>query len=219
MQRNELLSKKQYKLRKIFGRLIFTNFFVNFFQNPNIEKNAEFLFSKEIETFKNYLPHSVKNIIDIGCGLGIINIYLNNLYLTKPKFFLLDKNKIDKKIKYGFSYKYESYNDLNETKKLLLENKINIESIKVFDVEKQIKISEKIDLVISLKSMGYHYPFEIYKGLFKKCCSSNTVFIFDVADDYFNEKIFRKYFDTLEVIYEEKSIHPLKRLYCTNLKF
>ena len=219
LQRNELLTKKQSWLRKRFGRLIFTNIFVNFFQYSDIDNRAENLFSKEIETFKNFLPNKVQNIIDIGCGLGIIDIYLNKLYLNKPNFFLLDKNKIDKKIKYGFSDNYESYNDLNETKKILSDNNIENERIHLFDVEKPIKINQQFDLVISLKSMGYHYPLETYLDLFKKCCSPNTVFIFDVIDEYYNEKELTKYFYDIKIIYEEKSIHPLKRLYCKNFRF
>ena len=125
LQRNELLSDKQNILRKKFGRLIFTNILINYFQIKNLEQNTENLFLREIETFKNHLPENAKNIMDIGCGLGIINIYLNKIFDNYPNFFLLDKNRIDKKIKYGFSLNYESYNDLNETKNILLENQMN----------------------------------------------------------------------------------------------
>ena len=52
LQRNELLSKNQYWLRKRFGRLIFTNFFVNYFQVEDIEKRTEELFQREIELIK-----------------------------------------------------------------------------------------------------------------------------------------------------------------------
>ena len=124
LQRNELLSKNQYWLRKRFGRFIFTNFFVNYFQVEDIEKRTEELFQKEIESIKNYLPKKADNIIDIGCGLGIINIFLNKIYNNQPNFFLLDKNRIDKVIKYGFSSDYESYNDLKETRNLLIKNNI-----------------------------------------------------------------------------------------------
>ena len=150
LQRNELLTKRQKWLRKRFGRLIFTNIFVNFFQSKNIENRAEILFSKEIETFKNFLPNKVDNIIDIGCGLGIIDIFLNKLYLNKPNFFLLDKNKIDKKIKYGFSYNYESYNNLDETRKILSDSYIENDRIHIFDVEKPIIINQQIDLIMKV---------------------------------------------------------------------
>ena len=218
LQRNELLSKNQYWLRKRFGRLIFTNFFVNYFQVEDIEKRTEELFQKEIESIKNYLPKKADNIIDIGCGLGIINIFLNKIYNNQPNFFLLDKNRIDKVIKYGFSSDYESYNDLKETRNLLINNDIRPSSINTLDVEKDFKIDAKIDLVISLKSMGYHYPIDQYLRLFQTCCDENTSFIFDVSEGYYNEKLFKKHFESVDIIYEEKSIHSLKRLLCTKFE-
>ena len=218
LQRNELLTKRQFWLRKNFGRFLFTNIFVNYFQDKNLEKKTEDLFFKEIETFKNYLPKNAQNIMDIGCGLGILNVNLNKIYLNKPNFFLLDKNRIDKKIKYGFSFNYESYNELNETKRILLENNIQDKQIHLIDVEKQIQINKEIDLVISLKSMAYHYPFEEYFQLFKECCKKNTVFIFDISTGYYNLNLFKKYFNKVDIIYEEKSIHSLKRILCNELK-
>lgn len=216
LQRNELLTDSQIKLRKKFGRFIFTNFFINYFQNTTLEQNSENLFLREVETFKKYLPKNVKNIMDVGCGLGIIDIYLNRIF-NNPKFFLLDKNRIDKKIKYGFSLNYESYNDLNETKNLLLNNEIKLDQINLVDVEKTININEKIDLVISLKSMGYHYPLENYLNLFKKHCSQDAIFIFDISKGNYNNILLTKIFKKVEVIYEESSIHPLNRVCCKGL--
>ncbi len=218
LQRNELLSKNQYWLRKRFGRFIFTNYFVNYFQIEDIEKRAEELFQKEIELIKKYLPKKAQNIMDIGCGLGIINIFLNKIYNNQPNFFLLDKNRIDKVIKYGFSSDYESYNDLMETRNLLINNDISSNSINTIDIEKDFKIDAKIDLVISLKSMGYHYPIDQYLRLFQTCCDENTSFIFDVSEGYYNESLFRKHFESVDIIYEEKSIHSLKRLSCTKFR-
>jgi ubiquinone/menaquinone biosynthesis C-methylase UbiE len=77
------------------------------------------LFEKEYNIIKNYLPNKTNNIMDVGCGLGIINIFLQQHYKNNLKYFLIDKNKIDLKIKYGFQDNYESYNDLLETKKLI----------------------------------------------------------------------------------------------------
>ena len=217
LQRNELLTERQKWTKKKFGRFLFTNIFINFNQTKDIASEAENLFISEIDTFKEFLPKNVKNIMDIGCGLGIINVLLNKFYNDKTSFYLLDKNRIDKKIKYGFSSNYESYNDLNETKRIILENNISENCLFLFDVEKEISIDAKIDLVISLKSMGYHYPFETYLNLFKKNCNKNTTFIFDVSDGYFDENLFKKYFENIKIVYEEKSIHSLKRLLCKGL--
>ena len=218
MQRNELLTQTQNLIRKKFGRFLFTNFFINYFQNKNIEKITEELFLKEFETFKHFLPNSVNNIMDIGCGLGIINIYLNKFFEKKPTFFLLDKNRIDRKIKYGFSSNYESYNDLNETKNILIENDIDSGFIYLFDVEKQFQINKKMDLVISLKSMGYHYPINKYIELFRNCCTKDTVFIYDTGDNQYDENYLKTIFDDIEIIYEEKTNNVLRRLCCRNFK-
>lgn len=218
LQRNNLLSEKQKFLRKKFGRMIFTNILVNFYQNKDILKVTKDLFQKEIDTIKNFLPNEVENIMDVGCGLGIINIFLDKIYSNEVNFYLLDKNRIDNKIKYGFSSDYESYNDLNETKKILLDNAIKSNRINIYDVDQNIEIRTKIDLVISLKSMGYHYPFENYAQLFKSCCNKDTTFIFDMATNQYQYNYFKKYFDEVQIIYEEESIHSLKRLYCKGYK-
>ena len=218
LQRNELLTKTQNLIRKKFGRFLFTNFFINYFQNQDLEKITEELFLKELNTFKNFLPNSVNTIMDIGCGLGIINIYLNKVFEKKPIFFLLDKNRIDRKIKYGFSLNYESYNDLNETKNILLENEIDSDCVYLFDVEKQFQINKKIDLVISLKSMGYHYPINSYIELFRNCCTKNTVFIYDIGENQYDENYLKTIFDDVKIIYEENTNNVLKRVCCKNFK-
>ena len=218
LQRNELLTQKQILIRKRFGRFLFTNFFINYFQNKKIETITEELFLNELETFKAFLPVSAENIMDIGCGLGIINIYLNKFFKKKTNFFLLDKNRIDKKINYGFSSNYESYNDLNETKNILLENDVDSGCIYLFDVEKKFQINKKMDLVISLKSMGYHYPINTYIELFRNCCTKDTVFIYDIGDNQYDENYLETIFDNVKIIYEEKTNNVLRRVCCKNFK-
>ena len=216
LQRNELLTDKQKFLRKRFGRFIFTNFLINFYQDHEIENKVERLFESEFNLISQYLPKNLNNIMDVGCGLGVIDIFLNRFYKKNLNFYLLDKNKIDKKIKYGFSEDYESYNVLEETKNLLLNNDLNESSINIIDVDKKIEIKQKIDLVISLKSMGYHYPFENYLKLFSNCCTKQTIFIFDISDN--QNHLLGDYFEEIQLIYEEKSVHPLKRLCCRKFK-
>ena len=218
LQRNELLTEKQKFMKKKFGRFLFTNFLINLNQSEYLEENTINLFKLEIETIKNFIPKSVNNIMDIGCGLGILDVLLNDFYINKPSFYLLDKNRTDRKIKYGFSTNYESYNDLNETKQILLDNNIDKNQIFLFDVDKEILIERKMDLVISLKSMGYHYPLEIYIDLLRKCCNQDTIFIFDLSSGYYSEKLLVKYFLSNEIIYQEESVHSLKRVLCKGLK-
>ncbi len=219
LQRNELLSEKQRYLRKRFGRFIFTNILVNYFQIENLNQQTEDLFKKEFETFKDYLPEQINSILDIGCGLGIIHIFFKQKYNNHIKFFMLDKHKIDSSIKYGFSEDYESYNDLIETKNLLCNNGLNENQIYIKNVDEKIDINHKIDFIISLKSMCYHYPLENYLALLKKVCTKNTEFILDVTGGLYSDEFVEKYFEYSKVIYEEQSIHTLKRIYCKGFKF
>lgn len=217
LQRNELLSEKQKILRKRFGRFLFTNFFVHFFQNQKLDESVQNLFEKEYETIKNFLPSNASNILDIGCGLAILDIFLAQNY-EKPNFFLIDKNKVDLKIKYGFSKNYESYNNLNETKKILLANNILDEQIFLNNAEEKIDINKKMDLVLSIKSMAFHYPLENYLDLLKRVCTKNTEFIFDISTERYQLDSLSEYFEKIDVIYEEDSQHPLKRVHCKNFK-
>ena len=157
------------------------------------------------------------SIMDIGCGLGILGIFINQKYQNNPNFYLLDKNTVDTKIKYGFSKDYESYNDLNETRNILLKNGLSKEQIYIKNVDQEITIDNKINLVISLKSMGYHYPIENYINLIKKTCSTETAFIFDVFEEKYSLRDVKKYFNEAKIIYEENGLHSLKRLYCSGL--
>ena len=84
----------------------------------------------------------------------------------------------------------------------------------LFDVEKQFVITKKMDLVISLKSMGYHYPINTYIELLRNCCTKDTVFIFDIGDNQYDENYLTKIFDDVKIIYEEKTNNVLRRLCC-----
>ena len=131
---------------------------------------------------------------------------------------MIDKDRVDIKIKYGFSKNYESYNSLNETKNILLANGLINEQIILKNADKDIEINQKIDFILSLKSMAFHYPIENYLELFSKICTKNTEFIFDISTERYKISDLKKYFEKIEIIYEEYSQHPLKRLYCKSFK-
>ena len=190
LQRNEFLSSSQIKLRKFFGRSLFTNFFINYFQDINLEQKVFDKIKEEFETLKNYLPSNVKNIMDIGCGIGLINIFLNDYFIDCQKFYLLDKNNIDSKIVYGFSDNYESYSITNVTKNFLINNNIKEHKLNLIDVDKNFSIKpNSIDLCISLVSMGYHYPLSQYLDTMKEVSNNNTVFIFKFFNEFSSQSV------------------------------
>ena len=141
LQRIDLISDKQRIIRKKLGRFLFTNFFINFFiSQKEIENKINEEFLKEFNSIKNYLPKSSKNILDIGCGLGAINIYLNDYYSKKSYFTLIDKNYVDKKVAYGFNNNSESYNKLEITKDFLILNSIKAEQLNLINADEKLRL-------------------------------------------------------------------------------
>ena len=220
LQRTQYISKFQLKIRKLFGRYLFTNFFINFFNSKqSIEKKLNEDFKIEFDSIKNFIPNNLSNILDIGCGLGVINIFLNSFYLNKCYFTLIDKTYLDKKITYGFNNKGEFYNNLELTKDFLLENKLKENQLEIIDASKNFTLKKKYDLIISLFSMGYHYSIDLYIEKIKKVSKKNTKIIFDLSLEYNSIEYLNKYFDSVEIIKEDHIVKQnYVRLICTGIK-
>ena len=86
-QRNELLSSIQKKIRKFFGRYLFTNFFVFFFTNKKVDKDYFDISYNELKNLKQHIPKKTKNVLSIGCGLAGFEVLLQNYILKYTKFF------------------------------------------------------------------------------------------------------------------------------------
>ena len=220
LQRNNYLSKTQKKIRRIFGRYLFTNFFVNYFNSiSEINHKLNKDFSQEFEELLEYLPPKANFILDIGAGLGIIDIYLNDYYTNNVNFTLIDKDKIEKKVKYGFDESGQAYNSINLTKSFLIQNGISQSQSQIINADKQYKITQKFDLIISLLSMGYHYPISQYINICQDNTHDKTVFIFDIANEYNDFDEINNMFEKVEVIKKSFEIrHNYQRICCTGYK-
>lgn len=215
-QRNELLSTRQKFLRKKFGRFLFTKIFVMFFIKKNINKLYYQIISREVKMIFPFIKNlKKKNILSIGCGLGGFEVILQKNYLTKSNFFLFDRNFTSDKVVYGYDVNNrEAYNNIKDTNLFINNNSIDRLKFKLFDVDKDKLPSVKFDLVISILSLDYHYPFDIYYNYLKKNSNNSTVFIFDtIRPDYF-----KKIFKVIKVIsMDKRKIHSSSRIYCTGL--
>jgi len=220
LQRIDLISEKQRTIRKKFGRFLFTNFFVNFFiSQKEIENKINDEFSKEFNSIISYLPKSSKNILDIGCGLGVINIYLNDYYSKKSNFTLIDKNYVDKKIAYGFNNNSESYNKLEITKDFLILNGFKTEQLQLVNADENFVLNNKYELIISLFSMGYHYSIKNYIDIIKKNSTKSTKVIFDLSMEYNELNEVKKYFNKVVIIKNDNEVKQnYLRLLCSGIK-
>ena len=212
LQRIELLNSFQKKIRKLFGRYVFSNFFLKFFINKNLIGSEYFtLMQNEYEMLKKEINYSNKKYLSIGGGLGGFELVIN-MQSKDNSFYFIEKNYVSKKVKYGWDDKnLEAYNDLSLVKDFLLQNGMEEKQIKIFDYDRDNFPTDKFDFIISLYSLDYHYNFDIYSNYLKKVSQKNTRIIFDtIRSDYF-----KKIFKNVKIIQSQNdTVHKSKRIIC-----
>ena len=77
LQRTELINTKLKKVRKIFGRYLFSNFFSKYLINVNhlSYKYFDIMFSEYL-SIKKFLKEK-QNILSIGSGIGGLEVIIN----------------------------------------------------------------------------------------------------------------------------------------------
>jgi hypothetical protein len=117
-------------------------------------------YQKEIELdflmIEPYLPEKVDSIIDIGCGMAGIDVFLKRKF-PNARLELLDGD--GEQTNYGFSKVCKPYNSRECTTEFLAANGVKCDRWH----EAYTKEHLKADLVISLLSWGFHYPLGMYK--------------------------------------------------------
>tara|TARA_B100000780_G_C21108983_1_gene448012 strand:+ start:1556 stop:2263 length:708 start_codon:yes stop_codon:yes gene_type:complete len=214
LQRIELISNFLKKIRKLFGRSLFTNFISKFFFNPTTIGKAYFdEMHSEYLTIKDYIEIKNKDILSIGAGLGGLELILN-MKSDVGSFTFIERNFVTKKIKYGWDNKNkEGYNDLGLLKNFLIRNNLPASKITIVDFDLEILPIRKFDLIISLFSLDYHYSFDIYIDYLKKISHNDTKIIFDtIRADFFNT-----IFENVEIINSRtNTVHKSNRIICSN---
>ena len=214
LQRIELLNTFLRRIRKLFGRYLFTNFISKFFLNPTTLGKLYFDDMKnENESIKNYIDPKNKNILSIGGGLGGLEIILNKDFDVK-NFSFIERNFVSKRVRYGWdSNNNEGYNDLSLLNNFLIKNGLSHLKFNIFDFDRDVLPDKKFDLVISLFSLDYHYNFDIYLNYLKKNTHKDTKIIFDtIRADYF-KSIFK---EVILINSRTNTVHSSKRIICSN---
>ena len=216
LQRIELLSPFLVKVRKLFGRYLFSSFITKFFLNPNIIKKKYFkIMTNEFLTLEKFIDSGDKSFLSIGGGIGGLELIINQRFKNNIYHFI-EKNYISKKIKYGWDKNNnEAYNNLELLSNFLSINGMDMSYVKIYDTDKDNLPSNEYDIIISLFSLDYHYDFNIYYEYLKKNSNKNTKIIFDTIRADFFSQIFQK----VEVIKSyDNTVHKSKRVICSNFK-
>jgi SAM-dependent methyltransferase len=134
----------------------------------------------EFRIIRKHLPVKCNSILDIGCGIGGIDVLLSKHY-HDPALFLLDRARPSAKPIYGFDRGESFYNDFGSTVDLMVVN--NIFNYQLIDIENGFPEMEKVDMVISLLSWGYHYPVEKYIKEVDNILQEGGIIIMDIREN------------------------------------
>ncbi len=124
-----------------------------------------------------YLPVHCENILDIGCGMAGIDLFLYIHFRKKVQLHLMDGTG-DTEVKFGFNSELNPYNNMGTTLKFLSMNKVASNHIHLHRIDPDTIIP--CDLMISLLSGGFHYPVSTYSELAKRSLRSGGSLILDV---------------------------------------
>ena len=215
LQRIELISSSLKRIRKIFGRFLFSSFITKFFLNEKlIGESYHNIMLNEFSTIEKFINKEDNLFLSIGGGLGGLELIINEKFDNRNYHFI-ERNFISKKVKYGWGgmTNSEAYNDLNLQKNFLETNGLKNEQINIYDYDKDDLPNIKFDLVISLLSLDYHYDFDIYINYLKKISKPNTKIIFDtIRADHF-----KSIFKNVEIIKtHDDTVHKSKRIMCSH---
>lgn len=138
---------------------------------------------KEYESIQTFLPAHCKKVLDIGCGIAGVDVFINEHYFPKRvEFYLLDKSKVEKKVYYNFESKGAFYNSLDLANATLIENGIPNDNVHLVEATRNnhINIKDKVDLALSLLSWGFHYPVSTYLDKVYTLLNERGVLILDI---------------------------------------
>ena len=113
LQRIELTTSFQKKIRKLFGRYLFSKIFSKYMLDlDNISKDYYKIMYNEYLTIKKFI-NSNQNILSIGAGIGGLEVIINNSFKNE-NFTFIERDFVSKKIRYGWDNENkEAYNKLN----------------------------------------------------------------------------------------------------------
>ena len=215
LQRIELADDKLKKVRKIFGRFLFSKIFSKYLIDvQKISENYLDVMIKELDTINKFVIGK-KFFLSIGAGIGGLELLILKS-IANSHISFIEKDYVSNKVKYGWdNLNREAYNNLNLLNFFLKNNEISEERYKIFDSDKKNFPTNKFDIILSIYSLDYHYDFHIYSDYLKRVMKKETILIFDTI----RPKFFENIFENVKIIKDDlNTVHKSKRIACTGFK-
>ena len=215
LQRIELTTSFQKKIRKLFGRYLFSKVFSKYMLDlDKISKDYYKIMYSEYLTIKKFVKPN-QNILSIGAGIGGLEVIINNCFKNE-NFTFIERDFVSEKIRYGWDNENkEAYNKLNLLQNFLETNLLEINSFKIINFDTENLPIENFNLITSLYSLDFHYDFEVYKNYLSSVSDNETIIIFDTI----RANYFKDIFENVMIIKEDDdTLHKSKRIACRKFK-
>jgi SAM-dependent methyltransferase len=158
----------------------------------------------EYNSIKHVLPNSCSTVLDIGCGVAGIDVFIERHYSGQaPDFYLLDKSRVEQSVFYMFHEQAAFYNSLNVAGETLHANGISNGRIHLIEAtdRNEIGMGAPVDLALSLLSWGFHYPVATYVERVHELLSEHGVVILDVRKGTDDIEVLRRTFGRVDIIF------------------
>ena len=159
----------------------------------------------EYEIIKPYFGNPNK-ILEIGCGIGRMSIYINSQLDYEPKFILLDGTGHQPRYGYSEININKFYNNMKMTGEFCRLN--GLTNFMLFDINKH-KLSElsEVDMVTSFLAVGVHFPIEHYLDELMNITTDDCVFIFGIrTNSVYDVHTFENYFKDIIIVQNNKEV-------------
>jgi SAM-dependent methyltransferase len=161
---------------------------------------------RDMNSLRPFMPERAESVLDIGCGLGGIDLLLHRYYAPEsPSLALLDRDSLSPEVFYGYEDVAASYSSLAHAREFLEENGVPEGDIETFDAAGDgYPAGGRFDLILSLISWGFHYPLSTYLNEVDASLAPGGTLIVDVRDGTGAEEELRALGDP-ELVEESRS--------------
>jgi 16S rRNA G527 N7-methylase RsmG len=125
----------------------------------------------DISSLNEYISPETRSILDIGAGIGLFDLCLNQLFKHKASFDLVEVEELDSNTE---------IKPVQTLERLMLAN--NVDNINII-VNKSINqyFHKRYDLIVSFRSWGYLYDLNLYEEFVRKTLNHDGIVITDLS--------------------------------------
>lgn len=158
----------------------------------------------EFWRIRRFIPATASSFLDIGAGLGGIDAVLYRNLGAGLALHILDKSGQSEQVYYGYAPEGAYYNQLSLTREFLLTNGVAARDLVIHDVDKDgYPVGQSFDVILSLKSWGFHYPVETYAEHALRTLAPDGVLVLDLRKETDGETVLSRSFRIVDRVEDD----------------